>query len=173
MAKEQLIENVIALGKSTGKFTATKGDDSDLVIEHIIVDAEYYKVVGEEKTKKVYRAYMLFDEETKEAKYNEEMTDSSRDVGFSAADGKFSFGQKKSFFKGKVIGSKQTEKVWGIRKDDLSLSKVVDYTFDVKDIRKPIEEMLDQNGWKLSQVVFKKDATYKKKDGGGWFGKFK
>jgi hypothetical protein len=172
MTKEQLIENVIAIGKSTGKFTATKGDDTDLVIKHIIVDAEYYKLVGEEKTKKVYRAYMLFDEGTKEAKYNEEMTDSSRDVGFGAADGKFSFGQKKSFFQGKVIGSKQTEKVWGIKKDDLSFGKVVDYTFDVKEVRKPIEEVLAQNGWKLSQVVSKKDVTYKKKNG-GFFGRFK
>ena len=44
--------------------------------------------------------------------------------------------------------------------------KVVDYSFDVKSIRGPIEDMLSQNGWKLSLVTLRKDATYKKK---GWF----
>lgn len=173
MDKQQLIENVIGLAKSTGKFTAVRGEDTDLVIEHVIVDAEYYKVVGEEKMKDVYRAYLLFDEEAKEVKYNEEITSSFRDVGLSVPDAKVSLSQRKSFFRGKVIAFGQSEKVWGIRKDDLSFDKVVDYSFNVKDVRKPIEEMLSQNGWKLKQVMLRRHATYrdnKDKEGKkGWF----
>ena len=46
--------------------------------------------------------------------------------------------------------------------------KVVDYSFDVKSLRKPIENLLNENGWKLIQVITRKEASYKKKKK-GWF----
>jgi len=98
-----------------------------VVIERMIVDADYYKADGggEEKIERVYRAHVLLNETHKE------------------------FG-----------------KTWAIRKEDAATGKVIDYSFDVKSIRNPIEEMLSQNGWKLSLVTLRKDASYKKK---GWF----
>lgn len=58
--------------------------------------------------------------------------------------------------------------VYGIKKDDLSFGKVADFSFDVKDFRRPIEELLNANGWKLSQVTLRKDAEYPKKKRFGW-----
>lgn len=165
LSKEDLIEGVIELGSKTGQFSASKGKDTDLIIEREIVNADYYKIVGEEKLKKTYHAYVLFDETTREARYNEEFTDASTnlDVGL----GTISFGRSKSFFKGKTFGVKEFGKTYAIKKDTLTPRKVVDYSFDVNKIREPIQDLLAQNNWKLVLVTSRKDASYKKK---GLFG---
>jgi hypothetical protein len=166
-AKDQLTQRITQLGEQTGQFTASKGKDTDLVIEHKIVDAEYYKLVGKEKILKTYRAYIFFDEATHEAKYNEEISEGSSAGGLDLGSGTFGFSASKSTFHGKVIGMKETQKVWGIKKEDLTPGKVVDYSFDVKKFRQPIEQALIENGWKLVLVTFRKDASYPKKK--GWF----
>ena len=165
--KEQLVQKIIQVGSESGQFAATKGNDTDLIVEHKIVDAEYYKLMGKEKIRKMYRALILFDETTHEAKYNEEITEGSSDAGLNLGSGTFGFGGSKKTFHGKVIGMKETEKVWGLKKEDLTPGKVVDYSFDVKDVRQPIEQALTANGWKLVLVTLRKDASYPKKK--GWF----
>src|SRR5271157_1160037 len=84
-AKDHLTQTLTQLGSQTGEFTVSKGDDTDLVIEHKIEDAEYYKLVGKQKILKNYRAYVLFDEATKEARYNEELTDESSGMEMNLA----------------------------------------------------------------------------------------
>ena len=163
--KDELVKSVIDLGVSTGEFSASKGKDTDIIIDREIVNADYYKVPGEEKIKKTYRAYILLDESTQEAKYNEEINETSSNL--SADSGRISFGTSKSFFKGKTFGTKEFGKTWAIKKDTATPGKVVDYSFDVKKIRGPIEEMLSKRNWKLTLVTSRKDASYKKK---GLFG---
>jgi hypothetical protein len=163
--KDGMAQTIIQLGSEIGKFTASKGDDTDLIIDHKIVDAEYYKLVGKEKILKTYRAYLLFDQATREAKYNEELTEESGDMGVNLGSGTVGFGASKKMFRGKVIGMKESGKVWGLKKEDLTPGKVVDYSFDVKDIRQPIEQALATGGWKLVQVVSRKDVSYPKKKG--------
>jgi hypothetical protein len=45
-------------------------------------------------------------------------------------------------------------------------SKVIDYSFDVKSIRNPIENLVNESGWRLVQVLSRREASYKMK---GWF----
>jgi hypothetical protein len=174
-SKGELIQSIVELASRTGEFTAEKAkEDTDLVIEKKIVDAAYGKVGGAEKIKKTYRAYILFDESRYEAKYNEELSESSDDVDLSSSSsrtddatgiGTMSFGSSKKLFRGRMLAQKEMQKTWGI-KPDMTPGKVVDYSFDVKSIRNPIERLLDENGWKLVQVISRKEASYKKK---GWF----
>ncbi|HEY5630529.1 MAG TPA: hypothetical protein VIR31_00235 [Nitrososphaeraceae archaeon] len=166
--KDQLIEDIIQLGSRTGQFSALRGKDTDVFIERKIVNAEYYEADGhgEELIEKMYRAYVLLDESSNEAKYNEEITQLSQDEALDPSTGEASFGISKSLFRGKTFVHKEFGKTWAIKKENLTPGKVIDYSFDVKSIRNPIEEILSQNGWKLSLVTLRKDATYKKK---GWF----
>jgi hypothetical protein len=144
-----------------------------LVIEKKIVDAAYGKVTGAEKIKKTYRAFILFDESTHEAKYNEELSESSDNVDFGSSSrsdndariGTMSFGTSKKLFRGRMLAHKEIQKTWGI-KSDMTPGKVVDYSFDVKSLRNPLEKLLNENGWKLIQVITRKEASYKKK---AWF----
>jgi hypothetical protein len=175
-SKGEIIQSIVDLASKTGEFTAEKGkEDTDLVIEKKIVDAAYGKVAGAEKIKKTYRAYILFDESTYEAKYNEELTESSDNIDLSSSSssrsndnterGTMSFGTSKKLFRGRMLAHKEMQKTWGV-KPDMTPGKVVDYSFDVKSIRNPIEKILNENGWKLVQVISRKEASYKKK---GWF----
>jgi hypothetical protein len=173
-SKGEIIQSIVDLASKTGEFTAQKGkEDTDLVIEKKIVDAAYGKVAGAEKIKKTYRAYILFDESTHEAKYNEELSQSSDNVDLSSSSrsdditerGTMSFGTSKKLFRGRMLAHKEMQKTWGV-KPDMTPGKVVDYSFDVKSIRNPIEKILNENGWKLVQVISRKEASYKKK---GWF----
>jgi hypothetical protein len=173
-SKGEIIQSIVDLASKTGEFTAQKGKDTDLVIEKKIVDAAYGKVAGVEKIKKTYRAYILFDESTHEAKYNEELSESSDNVDLSSSSsrsddnterGTVSFGTSKKLFRGRMLAHKEMQKTWSM-KPDMTPGKVVDYSFDVKSIRNPIEKILNENGWKLVQVLSRKEASYKKK---GWF----
>jgi len=112
---------------------------------------------------KAYRAYVLLDESSHEAKYNEEITQLSQNEALNPSTGEASFGISKSLFRSKTFVHKEFGKTWAIK--NVTPGKVIEYSFDVKSIRNPIEEMLSQNGWKLSLVTLRKDSTYKKK---GW-----
>ena len=166
--KGQLIEDIVQLGSRTGQFSASKGKDTDVFIERKIVDADYYKAdsSGEEMIERRYKAYVLLDELSHEAKYNEEITQLSHDESLNPSTDEASFGVSKSLFRGKTFVHKEFGKTWAIKKENEMPGKVIDYSFDIKSIRNPIEELLSQNGWKLSLVTLRKDATYKKK---GWF----
>ena len=175
-SKSELIQSIVDLLSSTEKkFTIVKGEDTDLVVEKKIVDAAIEKPSGAEKVAKTYKAYILFDESSHEARYNEELTESSANLDFDSSSrnnhgnsgigGTMSFGTSKKFFRGRMLAHKEIRKTWG-SKGDMMPNKVIDYSFDVKSIRDPIEKLVNESGWKLVQVTSRSEAAYKKK---GWF----
>ena len=180
-SRDVLIEKIIDIGSKTGQFSASRGNDTDLVIERKIIDAEYNGDSGRERMDKMYKGYILLDQSNKEARYNEEITETSGQLGNGVSSGNISFGTSKSFFKGKTFGHKEFGKTLSFKKSEegddntqMSGEKARNYSFDVvKQIRAPIEEILAQNGWKLSLVISKKDISYdskeKKEKKRGWF----
>jgi hypothetical protein len=175
-SKGELIQSIVDLLSSTEKFTIVKGEDTDLVVEKKIVDAAIDKPSGAENVVKTYRAYILFDELTHEARYNEELTESSANLDLDSSSrnnddnsrmgGTMSFGTSKKFFRGRMLAHKEIRKTWGIKGEDMMPNKVIDYSFDVKSIRDPIEKLVDESGWKFVQVISRSEASHKKK---GWF----
>jgi len=174
-SKAELIQSVKDLASNTGTFTVLKSEDTDLVVEKKIVDASIEKTSGAEKVAKTYKAYILFDESSHEARYNEELTESSANLDFGSSSrnnegnsgigGTMSFGTSKKFFRGRMLAHKEIRKTWGSQ-GDMMPKKVIDYSFDVKSIRDPIEKLVSESGWKLVQVISRSEASFKKK---GWF----
>ena len=151
-----------------------KGEDTDLVVEKN-VDSAIEKASGAEKVAKTYRAYILFDESSHEARYNEELTESSANLDFDSSSrnnddnsrlgGTLSFGTSKKFCRGRMLAHKEIRKTWG-SKGDMMPNKVIGYSLDGKSIRDPIEKLVNESGWKLVQVTSRSEASYKNK---GWF----
>jgi hypothetical protein len=173
LSKDELIDSIIDNGSKTGQFSASRGKDTDIIIETKIIDTEYDGDSGREKIDKTYRAYILLDESAHEAKYYEEIVESSQGFNAGVSSGNISFGTSKSFFKGKTIGHAEFEKIRSYNKRDnenntnndnneTAKEKGRNISYDIKQIRRPIEQMLSQNGWTLSLVTSKKDAPYKK-----------
>ena len=148
-SKGDIIQGIVELASKTCEFTVKKDkEDTDLVIEKKIVDAAYGIGAGAERIKKRYRAYILFDESIHEAKYNRELIESSDNIDLGSSSsrtdnntgiGNMSFGTSKKLFRGRMLGHKEMQKTWSI-KSDMTPGKVVDYSFDVKSLRNPIEK---------------------------------
>jgi len=154
LSKADLSQKLIELAQQSDQFVLTSSPETDFIVERKIVEASGYGIAGVDETKKTYKAYLLLDEEKHEARYNEEMQESSRTLGVG-------FSEEKEFFRGKMFGSKKFGKEWTFKKggDPTSFGKVYDYKFDVKEVREPIKKLIEQSGWKFKQVTFKRDAT--------------
>jgi hypothetical protein len=160
LSKSDLSAKLTELAQKSDQFTLAGSSETDFVVERKIADASGYGILGVDELKKSYRAFLLLDEQTHEARYNEEMTETSREAGFSS--GGIGISGEKSFFRGKTLGSKQFGKEWGFKKggDPSSLGKVYDYSFDVSKIRDPIKKVVEDSGWRFKQVVSKGAATF-------------
>jgi hypothetical protein len=177
-SKDKLIDTIIDIGSKTGQFSASRAKETDIILERKIIDIEYDGDSGREKIDNTYRAYILLDDSALEAKYNEEITDSSQGINAGVSSGNISFGTSKSFFKGKTFGHKEFGKTWSFNNRDneddrnnnnnneITKEKGRNISFDIEQIRNHIEQILRQNGWKLSLVVSKNDALYKKEKRG-------
>jgi hypothetical protein len=158
VSKDDLLRRVLQLGSSSSEFTVNNSNETDLVVERKIVDAEYYKLVGKEGLKETYKAYLLLDEGRREARYYEIITSEAKSAGIFPTP---SLHVEKEFIKGKTLFKKESGKAWGWKKPDpRSFGKVYDYEFDVRKIREPIKSLIEQNGWKFTQVLQKSNATY-------------
>lgn len=162
LSRTELSAKLTELGQKSDQFTLAGSPETDFVVERKIVDASGYGMAGVDELKKSYRAFLLLDEQAHEARYNEEMSETSK--GATVSSGEVGFSGEKKFFRGKVIGSKQFGKEWGVKKagDPTSVGKVYDYSFDVSKIRDPIKKVVEDSGWKFKQVISKGAATYKR-----------
>lgn len=161
LSKSNLMQRLVELSQKNNLFTLSSSPETDYVVETKIVDASGYGITGADELEKNYKAFLLIDEEEHEARYSEELQESSRAATISAAG--LNVSEEKKFFRGKVIGQKESGKEWGLKKggDPSSLGKVYDYNFDVSKIRDPIRKLVEDSGWKFRQVTSKGDATYK------------
>jgi len=162
LSKSDLSAKLTELGQKNDQFTLANSLETDFVVERKIVDASGYGITGVDELKKSYKAFLLLDEQAHEARYNEEMAETSRGANVSLGGGGFS--EEKKVFRGKVLGSKEYGKSWGAKKDGdgASVGKIYDYSFDVSKVRDPIRKLVEDSGWKFKQVILKGDATYKK-----------
>lgn len=162
LSKSDLSAKLTELGQKSDQFTLASTLETDFVIDRKIVDASGYGIVGVDELKKSYRGFLLLDEQAHEARYNEETAETSR--GATVSSGGVGFSGEKKFFRGKVLGSKEYGKAWGVKNDgdQASVGKIYDYSFDVSKVRDPIRKLVEDSGWKFKQVISKGDATYKK-----------
>ena len=57
------------------------------------------------------------------------------------------------FFKGVYKFAKETDKVWGRRKDG-SLGQLYSFTFDVQELKEPVRQLIASAGWTLDEKKF-------------------
>ena len=158
LPKSDLLAKLTELGQKSDQFTLASSPETDFVVERKIVDATVAGTVSADSLKKNYKAFLLLDEPAHEARYNEEMAETSKDAGVSPGGAGAS--EEKKVFRGKVLFSKQSGKEFVVKKE--GLTPVYDYSFDVQKVRDPIKDLVENSGWKFKQVTFKRDATYKK-----------
>ena len=150
--KLEMTQALLKLGESSSDFRITTSTDSDLLLEQKIVDAKFYGVASEEKLKKMYQAKIWINDESKEVKYQEILSDRSSVMGVLPTP---QLQVEKSIWKGKVLFKKEKGVGFGFKKplDPGSFGKVYDYSFDTDKIRQPIRQAVENAGWKFNQVI--------------------
>ena len=145
-------QKLLNLGSSSELFTIQPGQESDLYLEHKIVDAKYYGIASQEKVRKRYSAKIWIVEKEHAVKYREIIEEQSGSVGVLPAP---KLSVEKTFFKGKVLFKKEKEVAFGFKKsaDPTSFGKVYQYDFDVEKIRGPVKELVEAQGWSFQQII--------------------
>ncbi|MCL4435681.1 MAG: hypothetical protein M1503_00760 [Thaumarchaeota archaeon] len=157
-SKEELKLKLLALNSPNLPYEIKPVEETDLLVEWKIVDAHWYQIISKERLSETYRAYILLDDDKKEARYFEEMGTVSWSAGVNERLNP-QVEYKKTAFRGRNIYNKSWGAAYGI-KDDLAIGKIYEYSFDVKTVREPIKKTVEQNGWKFQQVTRKENTTY-------------
>lgn len=161
-AKNELMQRLLALNNPTNPFEIKPSEETDLLIEQRIVDAKWREgelAMTEKELKKGYKAWLLLDEASHEARFCEEMTTETKEK-----KGPFGLGgisSQKTTFRGKTFAHKEHASSGGLG-SLIGGKKDYEYTFDVKKVHDPIKKTVEEHGWSFKQVATKGSATYKK-----------
>ena len=162
VSKNELFGKLLALNNPSNPFDIKRTEETDLLVEQRIVDAKWREgelAMTEKELKKGYKAWLLLDEASHEARFCEEMTTETKEK-----KGPFGLGgmsSQKTTFKGKTLAHKEHGSSGGLG-SLIGGKKDYEYTFDVKKVHDPIKTTVEGNGWSFKQVTTKGAATYKK-----------
>jgi hypothetical protein len=157
--REELLRRLLAINGEGLSFEVRPGRESDLEVEWKIADARWFAFFARERLRETYRAFLVLDPARTSVRYCEEMV---RVEWVAGSDGLFhpTLSYQSEFFRGRVLFQKSWGAQYGVR-DDLSLGKVYQYSFDVRTVRDPIRKVVEESGWEFVPVVRKSHATFK------------
>ena len=146
-----LREAMLALNRDTAPFQVRDGapEGVDLVAEWKIVDARWYEIFAKASLTKVFKVLMKFDAEKGEVRaLDQEWTVEWRagvpNLSLSAEAFR---GQKMEMSFGTAFAFKE---------ENLAFGKVYEYRFKTNEIKDPLMEVAQQNGWGWKGVAFGK-----------------
>ena len=151
----ELRERILSINSPEMPYEIKTSPETDLFVEWKIADAKWFAVLTKERFQEIYRGFMVLDEPRRSVRYCEEMVSVRWLAG---VDGPPIFNYQKNFFRGRIL----FQKSWGVEygiKEDLSLGKVYEYKFDVRNVRNPIKKVVRDSGWEFLPVVRKSHAT--------------
>lgn len=69
-SKAEIKKKILAINRATAPFQVRDGkdEDVDLIVEWKIVDAKWYEIFAKASLKKIFKIFIVLDEEKKEAR---------------------------------------------------------------------------------------------------------
>lgn len=148
--EETLRAAMLASNRDTAPFIIRDGgpEGCDLVAEWKIVDARWYEIFAKANLTKVFKVLMKFDGDKGEVRaVDQEWTLEWRAGIPSLSLNVEAFrGQKKEFSFGSAYGFRE----------DGALGQIYNYKFQTSEIKDPLIEIAQQNGWGWKGVAFGK-----------------
>jgi hypothetical protein len=146
-----LREAILSLNRETAPFQIRDGapEGVDLVAEWKIVDARWYEIFAKASLTRVFKVLMKFDAERGEVRaVDQEWTVEWRaGIPTLALSAEAFRGQKVEMSFGTAYAFKEDLSGWG---------KVYEYRFKTSEIKDPLVEVAQQNGWGWKGVAFGK-----------------
>jgi hypothetical protein len=113
LAKSILIERLLGLNDASKPYCIMRGEDTDLVAEWKIADADWYGVLSRNGLRQAYRALLLVDEYRHSVRCCEELGSVAWTVGLNGPIPTVSY--TRSFFRGRILYNKQNAVGFGLK----------------------------------------------------------
>jgi hypothetical protein len=157
ITSNELRDRLLAVNSSDLPYEIITSPETDLLVEWKIADAKWFAVFSKERLRETYRGFLLLDEARKSVRYCEELV-SVRWMAGTDSKSQPVLSYQKQFFRGRILFQKSYEVQYGIR-EDLSPGKIYENRFDVRQVRNPINKVIEDSGWEFVPVVRKSHAT--------------
>jgi hypothetical protein len=153
-SKEELEQKLLALNSQDVPYLISPARETDLMLEWKIADAAWWGFFSKQGVRETYRAYLLLDAGKHTVRYYEELArvDWTVDIdGLSHPHVAY----QNQFFKGRIL----FQKSWEAQYTPGSAVPVYEIDFDVRNLRAPVKQAVEQAGWEFVPVVRKNHAT--------------
>lgn len=147
----ELQEKLLALNDDRIPFTIEQGPggkEGDLVAEWKLVDAEWYEIFAKASLERSHTIRLGLNDRDKEVRVLEETRAVEWEAGVPSLSGSI------EVFKGRTIASKEFGTAYAWKSvNPLDYGQVYEYSFDVKEMKDPIAEVITSNGWTYRPVM--------------------
>ena len=148
VSKGQLTQRILGLGGKKVPFKITESDETDLLVELKVVDAEWYEIFAKAGLEKTYQILLLLDETKSEVRALEKIGEVSWKKGIPTIS------YAKSSFQGRTIAYKEFGTSYAFKEPKpSSFGKVYEYSFDVNDVKDPLMDTITSSGWSYVPVT--------------------
>jgi hypothetical protein len=151
IGKDKLKGQIMGLNSPDLPYQVNPSEKADFELTWKIADAKWLGIFARESIKTTYRAFIYLDE----PKHTVRFWEAIDNVEWVAGAPKVHY--QREFFRGKVIYQKSAAVQYGI-KEDKTFGKVYEYSFDINQIRGPIQKTVLDGGWEFVEVMMKKHA---------------
>ena len=148
VSQDELKKKILGLGGEKIPFKITESDQTDILVELKVVDAEWYEFFAKAGLEKSYQIYLLLDDAKKEVRALEKIGEVSWKKGVPTIS------YSKSSFQGRTIAYKEFGTSYAFKEPKpSSFGKVYEYSFDVNDVKNPLIEIVTTSGWSYIPVT--------------------
>ncbi len=152
LARDDMQARLRTLDRPELPYRISQGPRGELVVEWKFADAKWWGVMAKAGVRNAYRMRLGFDERRKQVNAIDEFTEIEWNAqALTAPRVRFRF----KFFRGVVLARYQRAVAYGFRgPTGQGGGKVLDYTFDMMELKGPVIELVTSAGWKFQPVIW-------------------
>lgn len=151
VSAEIMRQRLLALNAPDRPWIVRSGPEADLIVEWKFADATWWGILSKSGMRKAYRLRLYFDAATARCGALDEFGEIEWSAGLLGAP-KVHF--RRSFFRGIQIARLERGVVYGMKGPAGPLAKVVDYKFDIAEVKQPIMAEVLAAGWTWRPILW-------------------
>ena len=150
VSRSELVRRLTALNAPDRPWIARMGPEADLIVEWKYADATWWGVLAKSGLRKSYRLRLYFDEANHRCGALDEFGELDWSAGLLAAP-RVHFSS--SFFRGVQLVRMERGVAYGLKTPTGGPTKVLDYKFDINDVKQPVIDAVTGGGWTYQPVL--------------------
>lgn len=151
IATVELVRRLTALNAPGLPWLVRRGPEADLVVEWKYADATWWGLLAKSGVRKAYRLRLYFDEAAHRCGALDEFGEVDWSAGLLAAP---RIHYSRTFFRGVQLVRKEGGVAYGFKTPTGGLAKVLDYKFDIDELKQPVIDTVTASGWTYQPILW-------------------